>query len=145
VYWLQDQASFAYKTKIIWSTGKRIEPGDVQVFAVSATLGEAYALANDPRRDSIHSIWEAITSPRPEFFEDPDYPIQAKFKLRVKLKKPVSKDILYREGVLSVRSWPQSSAGKLLHTTRQIRKLANLLAKYNSDQSAKIFKALNLY
>ena len=135
--------SFVHVSKTAWSTGRRIKPGDIQIFAVSATLGDATRFENDPRRDSVHSIWEATSSIRPEL-GNPEFPIQAEFRLRVKLKVPVSKAILHREGILSVYAWPRNSSGKLLHDREQVLRLAEILSKYNSNQRTAIFKALNV-
>lgn len=142
-HWLIEAGSFYNSKTIIWSTGQGIQPGDIQVFAVSATLGDASDLASDPRRDAVHSIWEAVTSPQPEY-GNPEYPVQAKFRLLIKLKKPVPKDVLYRAGILKVYSWPQNSSGKILHSRKEVRKFAEILARTNQAQREAIFDALNV-
>jgi hypothetical protein len=71
--------AFAQSGEIIWSTGRSIAPGDIQVFAVSATLGEHRELADDERRDAVHSIWMALTTAKDEYAE-PEWPVQAKFR-----------------------------------------------------------------
>jgi hypothetical protein len=52
-HWLLDKESYENSKTIIWSTGKGMQPGDIQIFATSATLGDAPELADDPRRDSV--------------------------------------------------------------------------------------------
>jgi hypothetical protein len=131
------------RSTIIWSTGKRIQPGDIQIFATSATLGDAPELADDPRRDSVHSIWEAVTPPVSKYGNE-DWPIQAKFRLRIKLRSPVSKRLLHRARILSVYSWPRSSAGKILYDKNDVKKLADILARQNPKQRKAIFDALNV-
>jgi hypothetical protein len=142
-HWLLDKESYEDSTTIIWSTGKRIRPGDIQVFATSATLGDAPELADDPRRDSVHSIWEAVTPPMAKH-GNRYWPIQAKFSLLIKLRRPVSKRFLHRAGILSVYSWPRSSAGKILHEEKDVKKLADILARRNPEQRKAIFEALNV-
>lgn len=142
-HWLIEAGSFDNNSTMTWSTGQRIQPGDIQVFATSATLGDAPELVNDIRRDSVHSIWEA-TSPRLPEYSDSEYPVQADFRLLVKLKRPVQKDVLYRVGILKVRSWPRNSSGKILHSRREVKKLAEILAQANQTQRRVIFNALNV-
>jgi hypothetical protein len=142
-HWLLDKESYENRKTIIWSTGKGIQLGDIQIFATSATLGEAPKLADDPRRDSVHSIWEALTLPMGKYGNE-DWPIQAKFRLRIKLRKPVSKHLLHSAGILSVYSWPRSSAGKILHEKNDVKKLADVLARQNPKQRKGIFDALNV-
>ena len=100
-HWLVETNSYGNSKKITWSTGKRIRPGDIQIFATSATLGDAPELADDPRRDSVHSIWEAATPPKAKY-GNRYWPIQAKFKLLIKLRRPVPKRLLHRAGILFV-------------------------------------------
>jgi hypothetical protein len=142
-HWLIEAGGFDKRKTIIWSTGQGIQPGDIQVFATSATLGDAPKLVNDPRRDSVHSIWEAITSPQPEYGNS-DWPVQTRFRLLVKLQKPVPKDTLYRAGILRVYSWPRNSSGKILHDRKDVKKLAGLLGQHNPWQREAIFDALNV-
>jgi hypothetical protein len=142
-HWLVETNSYGNSKKITWSTGKRIRPGDIQIFATSATLGDAPELADDPRRDSVHSIWEAATPPKAKY-GNRYWPIQAKFKLLIKLRRPVPKRLLHRAGILNVYSWPRSSAGKILHEEKDVKKLANVLARQNPKQRKGIFDALNV-
>ncbi len=60
VHWLAKSDTFDNNMEIVWSTGETTKPGDIQVFAVSKTMEDApEKLADDPRRDAVHSIWEA--------------------------------------------------------------------------------------
>jgi hypothetical protein len=140
VRWLSTPRTFADSKVIIWSTGQRTQPGDVQVFAVSATLGRWRWFKNDPRRDAVHSIWRATTPPREEYGSG-NWPIQAQFKLLLKLKNPVPKGDLIRAGLLK-QTWPRSSAGKVLSRCSEITKLAQVLAARNRAQREEIFAAL---
>jgi hypothetical protein len=141
--WLTERDSFSNSTRIEWSTGETTQPGDIQIFAVSATLGDNRDLATDPRRDAVHSIWEAETPPLKEYLKQNEWPIQAAFKLLVKLDHPVPKEELIGAGLLK-QSWPQGSRGKLLKTDNEIRTLAEVLAKKNPRNRPAIFKALGL-
>src|SRR5437763_6027773 len=109
VHWLEESNSFSNSSRIEWSTGGKTQPGDIQVFAVSATLGHRQDLADDPRRDAVHSIWKALTPPLPELGNE-EWPIQAKFRLLVKLDNPVPKVDLIRAGLLK-GAWPRNSRG----------------------------------
>jgi len=129
--------AFARSKEIKWSTGRNTAPGDIQ-----ATLGEHRELADDQRRDAVHSIWMAITPVKDEFAEQ-KWPVQAKFKLLVKLRNPVRKAALVRAGLLK-GSWPRNSAGKLLTTGSAISTLGEVLARANPDQRADVFNALGL-
>lgn len=142
-HWLIEVGSFDDSETIEWSTGQRIQIGDIQVFATSATLGNAPELADDIRLDSVHSIWEATSLPLSKYRKS-EYPVQAEFKLRVKLKRPVRKYVLYRAGILKVYSWPRNSSGKILHGQRQVKKFAEILAQVNQAQRRAIFDALNI-
>lgn len=141
-HWLTQKDTFATRKIITWSTGEGLRAGDIQVFAVSATLAGATELANDPRRDAVHSIWKALTSPCEEF-GDTRWPIQAKFRLLVKLVHPVPKEDLVRAGILN-SAWPERSRGKMISTCREIIKLAQVLAKRNPRQREEIFEALRV-
>ena len=151
VHWLTDPESFAVRKTIIWSTGEKTQPGDIQVFAVSASLRDRRRLAHDPRtdlagdprRDAVHSIWKALTTPLPEF-GSVSRPIQAKFKLLVRLGQPVRKEDLIQVGLLEER-WPETFRGKMLKTQSEIETLANTLAMRNPQQRSSIFNALGLH
>ena len=148
VYWLVEDGSFETDKEITWSTGRSTKAGDIQVFAVSSTLaGAPDELANDPRRDAVHSIWEAITPPLPNYAidlgEEEEWPVQTKFRLLVKLKNPVPKSDLIQAGLLK-RSWPRHWQGKILHAESDIEKLGEILARKNPDQRRGVWDALNL-
>ncbi len=96
-YWLKEKDSFANSETTIWTASTRTKPGDIHVFAISTDLEDASELANDPRRDAVHSIWEAITKPE---YGNEEWPTLAKFKLLVRLDKPVPKMNLIRKGLL---------------------------------------------
>lgn len=142
VCWLARGGTFADSKTIIWSTGRKTEPGDIQVFSVSATLGEYREFAHDVRRDAVHSIWKAVTAPEDDF-ADPEWPIQAKFKLLLRLDHPVPKGDLVRAKLLK-GSWPRNSAGKFLRNFREIEKLATVLARRNPKQRKSIYEVLGL-
>lgn len=141
-HWLVDDDGFEENTSITWSTGTRTKRGDIQVFAVSTTLGDAPELAGDHRIDSVHSIWKATTPPKDEYGNE-EWPVQAKFKLLVKLDNPTPKSDLIRAGLLK-RSWPRKSAGKILHSEGEVEKLGAVLAVRNPRQKQAIRQALNL-
>ena len=143
VSWLTRSDSFANSTRIDWSTGEKTQRGDIQIFAVSATLDQR-DLADDPRRDAVHSIWQAMTSPLDEYFYEEEWSIQAKFKLLVKLETPFSKAELVRTGLLK-GAWPRGSRGKLLKSESEIKTLADVLSKKNPKQRLAIFEALGLH
>ena len=141
--WLEyPEESFENRQSIIWSTGSATQEGDIQVFAVSTTLGEARHLAGNPRVDAVHSIWVAQSRPKPDWGNS-QWPVQAKFKLLVKLHYPVPKVSLLRSGLLK-RQWPRHWQGKILHKASDVRKLAELLAKSNPEQRREIFSALRV-
>jgi hypothetical protein len=142
--WLNVAGSFSNSTRIEWSTGEKTQPGDIQIFAFSATLGDRRELADDPRRDAVHSIWEALTPPLDMYLEDEEWPIQAGFKLLVKLEHPIPKAELIEAGLLK-RAWPRGSRGTLMKTEGQIKTLAEVLAKKNPKNRPAIFKALGLH
>jgi hypothetical protein len=133
---------FASSKEITWSTGQNTKPDDIQVFAISSTLGHARSLENDRRRDSVHSIWIATTPPDPEYAEE-KWPVQAEFTLLVKLQNPVPKLDLVRAGLLK-EHWPRHWQGKIFHDERDVRKLGEVLARKNPRQRRMIFDALNL-
>jgi hypothetical protein len=139
--WLLAEESFDNSTTITWSTGESTEPNDIQVFGVSTTLGEAPELVNDVRRDAVHSIWLATTSP--QVFGSNEWPIQAEFTLLLKLDNPVPKNDLIKAGLLK-REWPQHWRGKIFHAKKEVRDLAHTLAKRNPKQRREIANALNV-
>jgi hypothetical protein len=139
--WLATSGSFADSRSIIWSTGKRIRRGDIQVFAVSSTLGSRPDLASDPRRDSVHSIWRALTPPLKKYRQG-KWPTQAKFERLVELRHPVPKADLINAGLLK-SAWPRNSAGKIFRRSREVNLLAAVLIARNPSQKAAIRKALH--
>ena len=143
VHWLADSDTFDDNTEIVWSTGETTKPGDIQVFAVSKTMDDApEAFADDPRRDAVHSIWEAQSEPLEEY-EQYEWSVQAEFKLLVRLEIPVPKGDLVEAGII-LEYWPENYRGKFLHTHQEIQKLAEVLAKKNAKQRKEIFSALGL-
>jgi hypothetical protein len=134
--------SFSNSERITWSTGKRIQPDDIQVFAVMLPDEPRSDTANDPRVDAVHSIWRALTPVRAEYAEV-EWPIQAKFEVLVKLDNPVPKAELVLSGLLKQR-WPRNSSGKLLKTDGEIETLAQVLANNNPAQRLAIFNALGI-
>jgi hypothetical protein len=139
-YWLLEKDSFANSQKTIWSTGERIKPGDIQIFAISTDLRDASELKEDSRVDAVHSIWEAITPPKPQY-GNAEYPIQAEFRLLVKLDNPVPKTDLIQKDLLK-NNWPQGSKGKIFHSAEEVEKLIDILTKNNPKQRQVIFAAL---
>ena len=139
--WLMKPDSFWNNTRIDWSTGEGTQRGDIQIFAVSSTPGDQQKLVDDPRLDAVHSIWQALSSPLEEYLEEEKWPVQARFKLLVKLENPVPKADLIRAGLLK-RAWPQGSRGKLLKTNDEIKTLADVLSKKNPKNRPAILKAL---
>jgi hypothetical protein len=151
VHWLTESEGFATKKVIIWSTAEKTEPDDIQVFAISATLRDRrdwaedarMDLADDPRRDAVNSIWKALTTPLPGY-ENDTWPIQARFKLLVRLECPVPKADLIQAGLLKER-WPQHFRGKLVRTQAEIQALAKVLSLRNPKQRPEIFSALGIH
>lgn len=139
-HWLTCRDGFAHRKRIIWSTGESAHAGDIQVFAVSATLGEAKELADDPRRDAVHSIWKLLTAAGEEGGSD-RWPTQARLTRSVLLDTPVPKADLIRAGLLK-SGWPQGYAGKLVERCRDIIRLAEVLAVRNPKQRLVIEDAL---
>jgi hypothetical protein len=139
-HWLTCREGFAYRKRITWSTGESAQAGDIQVFAVSATLGEAKELADDPRRDAVHSIWKLLTAAGDAEGSD-RWPTQARLSLLVLLDTPVPKADLLRAGLLKA-GWPQGYAGKLVERCRDIIHLADVLAWRNPKQRGAIEDAL---
>lgn len=139
--WLLEDG-FANSRKIIWSTGRGTEIGEIQVIAVSSTLGDTMELKNDRRRDSVNSIWRATTPPRDEF-SSREWPVQAAFRLLIRLQNPVPKADLVRAGLLKGR-WPRHWQGKVLRDQTDIEKLANILAERNPKQRKSIFRAFKI-
>src|SRR5205823_116312 len=127
--WLTNRRSFSNSKRIEWSTGETTQPGDIQVFAVSATLGDHRELVDDPRRDAVHSIWKAMTRPLGKYLAEEQWRIQVGFKLLVKLENPVPKAELIQAGLLKL-AWPRNSRGKFLKQD-EIKTLAAVLGKNN--------------
>jgi hypothetical protein len=95
----------------------------------------------DPEKiDSVHSLWEATTHFDPEL-GTPEWPVQAQFKLLVRLKYPVPKSQLIEANVLAVPRWPQRSRGKIL-AAAGVNALGILLRDYNPTQRRMIRAAL---
>jgi hypothetical protein len=143
-YWLKE-GDFANEalSEIEWSTGARIQPGDVQVFCIDDNLQDAEELANDPRVSAVHSLWEAVAKVDPKLGNE-DWPVQAKFKLLVRLGNPVPKAELRSQGLLATRyqKWPQSQKGFIYHTPDRVRRLTEVLCRYNPRQAKAITIAL---
>jgi hypothetical protein len=146
-YWLREEDSFANDawSQITWSTGARIRAGDIQVFCIDDNLDGAEDFANDPRVGAVHSLWEEVTDARPEFGNE-EWPVQATFAVMVRLKNPVPKVELARNGLLATRyqEWPQNQKGIIFHESDRVRRLADLLCRYNPQQREEITRTLGV-
>lgn len=144
-YWLQKEDSFANDavSEITWSTGTGIRPGDIQVFCISDDLTDAEDLAGDPRVGAVHSLWEAATETQRELGNE-EWPIQASFNLVVRLENPVPKAELANLGLLATRhqKWPQNQKGIIYHTPDRVRRLIDILCRFNPRQSTAITAAM---
>lgn len=133
---------FEKRQRITWSTGESARPGDIQLFAVSETLGGANELKDDPRRNAVHSIWKVQTFAG-EVEGSEDYPVQARFSRLVLLNMPVPKRDLVEAKLLKSR-WPQSPSGKIFDRCSDIVLLAEVLARRNPMQEHAIKEALKV-
>jgi hypothetical protein len=142
-YWLDKNDSFDTEDEIEWSTGESTRPGDIQIFAIHKHYKEPDTF-DDPRVDTVHSIWEATSRARSNVNQD--YPVQAEFKLLVRLDPPVPKNALADEGLLSTKfqKWPQNRKGRIHRTKERIEKLADALSRCNPHQKRDIYSALSV-
>lgn len=141
-YWLEKKDSFEYKKTIRWSTGSATQKGDIQIFSVSTDTRKSNLRADDRRVDSIHSIWQATTNCQKVNVHT--WPLQARFRLLVRLKNPVCKKELLSTKVLSSTRWPRGSKGKMLYSRENIASLGRLLTAHNPSQRIELFEALQL-
>lgn len=126
--------------RIEWGASNGTKPGQVQVFCVTKKLTGVPELRGSTRIDAVVSIWKALDEAKPS--DTPNsFPIQAPFKLLVRLKHAVPKQLLFESGILAIRRWPQGVQGKLLDE-EQRRNLAKVLAKKNRAQRRAIQDAL---
>lgn len=141
--WLEEKNSFIHFKRITWTSGRRIKPGDVQLFCISPKNKNLLTDPEDPRVDAVHSIWKATSEVKSELGNE-DWPDQANFKLLVRLENPVPKEDLVKGKILVRPRWPQGSAGKLLHSDEEMRNLGEILSRKNPHQRREILKALGL-
>jgi len=86
-----------------------------------------------------------VISPIKRYGVEDRWPIQADFKLLVRLKHPVLKDDLRKANLLAkMGQWPQHFRGKLFHSEEEIVRFAEVLANKNPDQRKEIRKALSV-
>jgi len=145
--WFLGRNWFVGKKRIDWSASSKTIPDDVHVFCVSSTLKDAEALKGDPRVQAVHSIWRACTKSHRE----KGWPghFRAKFDQPLILETPVHMTELKKAKLLVARrssrvGFPMNVSGKLLTSRKDIKKLAEVLSRYNRRQRARIYKALLL-
>jgi len=143
--WLDRPDGFDRTDTITWSTGSGTKEGDVQVFCVSMDTKNSTLPQDDLRVDSVHSIWISVRDSFP-VPNNTRWPTQSKFRLAVKLNKPVPKAQLIEKGILRKArkgGFPRNFKGKLL-TEGMVSVLTDLLCEHNPSQSKNIFNALQL-
>ncbi len=138
-YWLDEPQGFALRKRIKWSTSKKTQRGDIQIFAISSTDPDR-RFQDDPRLDAVHSVWRALGTPMVN--DNWDWPVQASFELLVKLEHPCPKIDLLRAKLLN-RGWYQHYQGQLI-TGEDVATLAEVLSAKNSASRSLIYRALGL-
>jgi hypothetical protein len=135
--WIDELEEF---DSVEWSTSPKVNPGDVQLFAITKNGDGVARYSGDARIDAIHSLWVARSGARLK--KNSAWPLQADFDLLLRLRTPVPKKDLVSVGLLKSGRWPQSPNG--IKLWEKCHLVADLLAARNPHQRVAIHEALGL-